>query len=56
MNNDQYEVITQIDEETGDILLPIPPELLHHLGWNFNTQIEFSIDQSGDLILSKVNK
>ena len=30
----RYEVITQEDEVTGDLLLPIPPQLLAQLGWS----------------------
>ena len=30
---DSYEVITQEDPETGDMLIPIPPHLLKELGW-----------------------
>lgn len=29
----RYEVITQEDPETGDLLLPIPPQLLEEMGW-----------------------
>ena len=29
----RYEVITQEDSETGDVILPIPLPLLKKLGW-----------------------
>lgn len=50
---DSYEVITQIDEETGDILLPIPPMLLAELNWKFGDDIEFGLDDKGQFILKK---
>ena len=37
---DHYEVITQKDEETGDVLLPIPQHLLKQLGWKNGDDIE----------------
>jgi bifunctional DNA-binding transcriptional regulator/antitoxin component of YhaV-PrlF toxin-antitoxin module len=52
----RYEVITQEDEVTGDLLLPIPPQLLAQLGWSEGDEIEFSIDEGGKYILKKTNK
>jgi len=53
---DSYEVITQKDEETGDILLPIPPDLLKQLGWTSGDSIEFGLDDEGQYVLSKATK
>ena len=53
ISSSQFEVITQLDEKTGDILLPIPPALLNKLGWSMDTEVEFSLDSSGDFILSR---
>ena len=52
----RYEVITQEDEVTGDLLLPIPPQLLAQLGWIEGDEIEFAIDEGGKYILKKTNK
>lgn len=52
----RYEVITQEDEVTGDLLLPIPPQLLAQLGWAEGDEIEFAIDEGGKYILKKTNK
>ena len=38
----RYEVITQEDEVTGDLLLPIPPQLLAQLGWSEGDEIDFA--------------
>ena len=53
---DHYEVITQKDEVTGDILLPIPPHLLKQLDWKPGDDIQFGLDKEGQFVLSKVIK
>lgn len=52
----RYEVITQEDEVTGDLLLPIPPQLLAQLGWIEGDEIEFEVDERGQYILKKSSK
>ena len=49
-----YEVVTQQDESTGDVLIPLPPELLKQLGWNEGTEVKFEFDDKGRFIVSKV--
>jgi len=51
---DSYEVITQEDPETGDMLIPIPPHLLKELGWKEGDDIDFSIDDNGRIVLKKI--
>ncbi len=51
---DSYEVITQEDPETGDMLIPIPPQLLAELGWKEGDDVDFSIDERGRIILKKI--
>ena len=51
---DRYEVITQEDPETGDMLIPIPPQLLIELGWKEGDDVDFSIDEKGRIILKKI--
>jgi len=51
---DRYEVITQEDPETGDMLIPIPPNLLRELGWKEGDDVDFSIDDKGRIILKKL--
>lgn len=53
-NYDSYEVITQEDPETGDMLIPIPPHLLAELGWKEGDDVDFSIDEKGRIILKKL--
>ena len=52
----RYEVITQEDPETGDLMLPIPQKLLDELGWREGDEIEFAIDEGGKYILKRTNK
>ena len=52
----RYEVITQEDPDTGDLLLPIPPRLLEELGWREGDDVDIGIDPDGKIILKKSNK
>ena len=51
----RYEVISQEDNETGDLLMPVPPHLLEKLGWREGDEIIITIDEFGRYILSKGN-
>lgn len=55
-DNTRYEVITQEDPETGDLIVPIPPILLEQLGWKEGDEIDFAVDDKGHYILRKLNK
>ena len=52
----RYEVITQEDPDTGDLLLPIPPRLLEELGWREGDDVDIGIDPDGKVILKKSSK
>ena len=52
----RYEVLTHEDPETGDLMLPIPQQLLDELGWREGDEIEFAIDEKGKYILKRANK
>ena len=49
----RYEVITQEDPVTGDLMLPIPQVLLDKRGWKEGDNIEFAIDDKGHYILKR---
>jgi antitoxin component of MazEF toxin-antitoxin module len=51
-----YEVITHIDESTGDTILPLPQELLEKLGWVEGDELAFDKDAEGRLVVTKVSK
>ncbi len=52
----RYEVITQEDPETGDLIIPLPPPLLKELDWKEGDEIKFDTDETGRIIISKANK
>lgn len=55
-NNVRYEVLTQEDKASKDILIPIPPILLKQLGWKEGDDVEFGLDDQGNYILKRVEK
>ena len=52
----RYEVITQEDPETGDLILPIPQPLLDSLGWKEGDNVEFDIGENGQIYIKKSSK
>jgi hypothetical protein len=50
----RYEVITQEDPETGDLLIPMPPQLLAEMGWKEGDELDFQIDDQGKVIVKKL--
>ncbi len=51
----RYEVITQEDPKTGDLLLPIPQPILDALGWKEGDDVEFDID-NGVIYIKRADK
>lgn len=51
-----YEVTVQEDEESGDLLVPIPPALLAALDWKEGDEVEFDLDDKGNYVIRKANK
>jgi hypothetical protein len=49
----RYEVITQEDPETGDIILPIPEPILKQMGWKEGDELDISVDSDGRLFIKK---
>lgn len=42
------------DPETGELLLPFPPDMLAQVGWDFGDTIEWDIDEDlGMAVLTK---
>jgi hypothetical protein len=52
-DNPRYEVITQEDPETGDLILPIPPPILAQMGWKEGDELKIEIGPDGEIYLSK---
>ena len=55
-NQVRYEVIVQEDNESDDLILPIPQPLLDQLGWKEGDDIEFVIDENNRWFLKRANK
>jgi len=51
----RYEVITQ-EDENGDLIVPVPLQVLKSLGWNEGDNVEIGVDDNGDLYLKKAYK
>lgn len=50
----RYEVITQEDPETGDLIIPLPEPLLKSLGLKEGDDLEFNFDEkTGSIFLKK---
>jgi hypothetical protein len=52
-SNVRYEVITQEDAETGDLIIPIPEPILKQMGWKEGDDVDISIDKNGKIFLQK---
>ena len=50
----RFEVITQEDPETGELILPIPPELLQQMGWQEGDKLNFDLDDQDRWVISKL--
>lgn len=55
-DNVRYEVITQEDKNSGDMIIPIPLALLKQLGWKEGDDVEIGVDKEGKLFLKKIFK
>jgi len=55
MSNPRYEVITQEDPDTGDLIIPIPIPVLKHLGWKEGDDVEIDVGEDGQIYLKKAN-
>jgi hypothetical protein len=51
-----YEVTVQQDPETGDLIIPIPPEVLQRLEWKEGDQITIDRDENGKMVVSLFKK
>lgn len=53
VNDFRYEVITQEDPETGDIIVPIPEPVLKAMGWKEGDDVEVEFHKDGTISLKK---
>ena len=52
----RYEVITQEDPETGDLIIPIPLPVLKSLGWKDGDDVTIGVNEKGEFLLQKASK
>jgi len=52
-NNTRYEVIPFTDEETGDLIIPLPLPLMEAMKLKPGTEVAVDIDSSGNLHMRK---
>jgi len=48
-----YTVRVEEDPETGDLILPLPTELLNQMGWDFGDTLIWDDNHDGSFTLSK---
>lgn len=49
----KWTVHLEEDPETGDLILPFPPDMLAQVGWDCGDVIVWNRDDHGNFILSK---
>lgn len=49
----RYEITTVEDPDTGDIILPFPPELLEKMNWKEGDILEWTQSDTGQWIIKK---
>jgi len=49
----RYEVITQEDPVTGDLIIPLPEPILKQMGLKEGDDLEIKINEDGTLFLQK---
>ena len=54
-NKVRYEVITQEDPESGDLIIPIPIPILKKMGWKDGDEVSIAVDENGQLYLKKAD-
>jgi len=55
LNNttNKWTVTLEEDPETGDLVMPFPPELLAQVGWDYGDVLVWTETDHGSFVLSK---
>ena len=53
--NNKWTVTLEEDPETGDLIMPFPPELLAQVGWDYGDVLQWTEAEHGSFVLSKVD-
>lgn len=54
--NVRYEIITQEDPDSGDLIIPIPIPVLKQMGWKEGDEVDIGVTEDGKLYLKKATK
>lgn len=49
----RWTVTLEEDHETGDLILPFPPDMLAQVGWDFGDTLIWDTQKDGSIILYK---
>ena len=52
----RWTIIVEEDPDTGDLILPLPAEMLQIQGWKEGDDLEWTDNEDGSWSLSKVKK
>ena len=52
-NNTKWTVTLEEDLETGELVMPFPPELLAQVGWDYGDVLVWTEAEHGAFVLSK---
>jgi hypothetical protein len=52
----RWTIIVEEDPDTGDLILPLPAEMLQIQGWKEGDDLEWTDNKDGSWSLSKVKK
>lgn len=48
-----WTVCVEEDPETGELILPFPPDALSQVGWDFGDTLIWDMQEDGSIILTK---
>jgi hypothetical protein len=48
-----WTVTVEEDKETGDLMLPFPPDLLSQMGWSEGTELWWDVNDDGNIYIKK---
>lgn len=52
----KYTAILEQDPDTGELVMPFPPELLSQMGWDFGDTLVWEDNHDGSFTITKKEK
>lgn len=49
----RWTVTVEQDPETGELMLPFPPDMLAQVGWDIGDVVKWNQDDHGNFVLTK---